>query len=827
MIERASICEYFTAGPTPLVRQRQARANLAIQVDATVDGQAVTGTGECVLRANSAEVRAQAVRYITEALDRLVGSGHTIPVAGDIAGSLATLVAAARLPAGGSLPPGERRRCILGLESALLELVVDRGLAATRLEGRAQVAHQLDGAAVPAPDGSGPTIYYLPSTGDLDEDLRRMKRTRLMRATHIIAVPESAPHDALARYVARLAKLLKRRSGTRLVLDCSTRVKDLEHAEKLQSLADETLNGPFSRMAGEVLIMVGYGVRTIERLEQVTARGLRAIHFRSAHVGSLLRLHKFADLIRSDHPDWFVAASPPRGGSPLSSVPCQRAAMLSNAVDAFIPDPAPVTAHVTVDVGGSTGSDVGQPTPVRLRYDELIPMAGTYVHLSQNGDDHVEEPHLYPDEADSLGLAHDALRSSLVQRSALAHGFRTVRYSATTFTATSPGHQPLLFGASARSPISSHPAYAIADGHKGAAQALLERSGAPVPEGRIFDIDDEEGALAYAHAAGYPLVTKPASGTGGTGVTLNIRDDEQLLEAFATIRDYPRYAKGDVLVQRHLPGDIYRIVVGDDRVLAAIRRRRPLVVGDGRRSIAELIVAANSPRRLNPRLRNAPITAEASERFLGHQGWSLRDVPSLGEHVYLGTNADGAMWGDSFDVSDELHPSIATAMVSAVAAIPGLNFCGVDVLIEDHRIPLADQQVGICELNSCPELTTPEFPVYGPGCASAHVLFRGSAERDGIDIGTSGRTLRVRLHASGVSDPQRFVTWLVEQAAARGVHADAVERGPQTGSADLSGGLVAVTSLCSLAVKGPKGVRVGRVETEPIVATAQSPAETA
>src|SRR5699024_5666775 len=154
-----------------------------------------------------------------------------------------------------------------------------------------------------------------------------------------------------------------------------------------------------------------------------------------------------------------------------------------------------------------------------------------------------------PDEADSLGLAHDALRSSLVQRSALAHGFRTVRYSATTFTASAADGQQLLFGASARSPISSHPAYAISAGHKGAAQARLERAGAPEPEGRFFGLDAEQGALQYAHSAGYPFVTTPASGTGGTGVTLNICDDAQLLEAFPTMRGYPRYAQSDALVQ--------------------------------------------------------------------------------------------------------------------------------------------------------------------------------------------------------------------------------------------------------------------------------------
>ena len=250
----------------------------------------------------------------------------------------------------------------------------------------------------------------------------------------------------------------------------------------------------------------------------------------------------------------------------------------------------------------------------------------------------------------------------------------------------------------------------------------------------------------------------------------------------------------------------------------------PLVVGDGRRTIAELVIATNSPRRLNPRLRNAPITIETAAAFLEHHGRTVHDVPRPREQVYLGTNADGATWGDSFDVSDELHPSIAAAMVKAVSAIPGLRFCGVDVLIEDHRRPLDEQQVGICELNSCPELTTPEFPMYGSGSPSADVMFQSAAQRHGVPIGHSSTTPRVRLSASEVSHPERFVAWLTKQAAARGVQLDALEQQDHGARAHLAGSLVAVTSLASLAIRGPQRTTVGRVETSPLPEAVEIPA---
>lgn len=815
-IETASVCEYFPSGPLSLARQRSARANFVITIDGRMQAGPAVGVGECTIWTSSADERAQAMYFVQDALDHLIGSTQSLDDAPwDLADRLGPLVKGLRLGRPQGLTPVNRRRCIYGLESALLELLASIRPVTTQAQHSVHIARMADAASTASLGPGSPPAVFLRSTGDLDHDHRALDRTGPGHGTYILEVPYAVPDEALDHYVESIASLLVQRPGARIVLDAQTRVTDLDRVEELQGAADSAVVSRLGNRAGELLIMAGYGIRTPERLERLLTRNIRALHLRSAQVGSLLQLHALANRARAGKPDLYIAVSAPRGGSRLSDLTCQRLTALTPAVDAFVPGLDSVEAAVTFDSDPEATPDGGLPAPAKVRFDELIPIAGSYTYLSEKATADAE-PHVYAAEADSLGLSHDALRSSLVQRSALAHGFHTTRYSTTTFTADQGSDPSLLFGASARSPVSSHTAYVISDGHKGAAQALLERAGAPVPEGRIFAIADETGALAYAHAAGFPLVAKPASGTGGTGVTLNIQDDAQLLSAFETIRTYPRYAHGDVLIQRHMPGDIYRIVVGDGRVLAAIRRRRPLVVGDGRRSIAELIIATNSPRRLNPRLRNAPITIEASAAFLEQQGRTVRDIPRAGESVYLGTNADGAMWGDSFDVSGDLHPTIAAAMVSAVAAIPGLRFCGVDVLIEDHRRPLHDQQVGICELNSCPELTTPEFPVYGAGSASANVLFQGAAQRYGLSTGRASAEPRVRLVAARVSDSERFSRWLKDQAAARSIQLSLVDQTEHQVEAQLSGSLVAVTSLCSLAIKGPQGTAVGRIETFPI-----------
>ena len=82
----------------------------------------------------------------------------------------------------------------------------------------------------------------------------------------------------------------------------------------------------------------------------------------------------------------------------------------------------------------------------------------------------------------------------------------------------------------------------------------------------------------------------------------------------------------------------------------------------------------------------------------------------------------------------------------------------------------------------------------------------------------------MRLSASDVSHPDRFVAWLTKQAAARGVQLDALEQQDHGVQAHLAGSLVAVTSLASLAIRGPQRTMVGRVETAPLPETVETPA---
>ncbi|MDH5709415.1 MAG: ATP-grasp domain-containing protein, partial [Hylemonella sp.] len=112
---------------------------------------------------------------------------------------------------------------------------------------------------------------------------------------------------------------------------------------------------------------------------------------------------------------------------------------------------------------------------------------------------------------------------------------------------------------------------------------LLASAGVPVPQGR--EIANPEQAWIAAGEIGLPVVIKPKNGNQGKGVTVNITNHDQLLRAYAAAAEYD----DEILVERFLPGNDFRLLVVGNRMVAAARRDPPTVVGDGQRSVRELV----------------------------------------------------------------------------------------------------------------------------------------------------------------------------------------------------------------------------------------------
>jgi cyanophycin synthetase len=295
--------------------------------------------------------------------------------------------------------------------------------------------------------------------------------------------------------------------------------------------------------------------------------------------------------------------------------------------------------------------------------------------------------------------------------------------------------------------VTSAIAEAIAQ-DKDLTKKLLAAAGVPVPGGRA--VTDAEDAWLAALEVGLPVVVKPKDGNQGKGVTVNITTKEHLTKAFDTAREF----RDDILVERYMPGNDFRLLVVGDKLVAAARRDPPKVVGDGVQTVAELVAQVN----LDPKRGSGHSTSLTKIRIddiaracLTNQGFSPEAVPAKGKRVNLRNNANLSTGGSATDVTDDVHPEVAARAVAA-AHMVGLDICGVDLVCDSILRPIEELGGGIVEVNAAPGLRMHLSPSFGKGRAVGEAII-SSMFKSGQDgripivavTGTNGKTTTVRL----------------------------------------------------------------------------------
>jgi cyanophycin synthetase len=240
-----------------------------------------------------------------------------------------------------------------------------------------------------------------------------------------------------------------------------------------------------------------------------------------------------------------------------------------------------------------------------------------------------------------------------------------------------------------------------AAGDKDFTKQLLADCGIPVPKGVV--VRNVEDAVQAARRLRYPLVTKPLDGNHGRGVTTAIRDEEQLRFGFAEAQ---AEAKGgrSVIVEQYFEGRDHRILVVGGEVIAVAERVPAHVIGDGARSIAELIEEVNKdPRRGEGHekvMTRIKVDALVTE-YLGRSGWTIESVPAKGETVLLRATANLSTGGTAIDRTNEIHPDNAE-IARRAALVIGLDIAGIDFMAPDISKSVRETGGGVIEVNAAP-----------------------------------------------------------------------------------------------------------------------------
>jgi cyanophycin synthetase len=258
-------------------------------------------------------------------------------------------------------------------------------------------------------------------------------------------------------------------------------------------------------------------------------------------------------------------------------------------------------------------------------------------------------------------------------------------------------------------------------------KALWSQYGIPVPEGSV--VSDESGARLAAAALGGPVIVKPIDADGGRGLTLKPTTPEAVSAAFSHAK--AASASGKVIVERYLSGAWHRLLVVDQRLVAALRREPAGVVGDGRHTIRDLVALTNRDCRRGPDhrwpLRFVSLDAIELEN-LAAAGLTPDTVLPSGARAFLRETALASTGAESFDVTEQVHPETQRLALDAVGLV-GLDIAGLDLIAGDISQPLAAQQGAFLEINEQPGIFMHAAPLCSPprpvGEAIVESLFPG------------------------------------------------------------------------------------------------------
>ena len=261
-------------------------------------------------------------------------------------------------------------------------------------------------------------------------------------------------------------------------------------------------------------------------------------------------------------------------------------------------------------------------------------------------------------------------------------------------------------------------------GNKPLIHRLLAQKGLPVPDHVVFSLAEIE--LAYRFLAAHPagVVVKPAHGSAGLGVTTHVETRADVRRAAVLASLY----SAEILIEALVPGECYRLLVLEGKLIHAVCRRGLRLRGDGVSTVLEL--ACRSGGKFNDRGERA-LRDDRNLRFtLGWQGLTPGSVVEAGREFLLKTIPDERnnlvelRTVYNLTVTDRIGDALRQSAEEA-AEIVRSDFVGVDVITPDPSLPLEQTGGAINELNTTPalhhhyELLTDRFPAPTPNVLEA------------------------------------------------------------------------------------------------------------
>ncbi|MBN1037492.1 cyanophycin synthetase [Clostridium botulinum] len=276
---------------------------------------------------------------------------------------------------------------------------------------------------------------------------------------------------------------------------------------------------------------------------------------------------------------------------------------------------------------------------------------------------------------------------------------------------------------------------------------LLANQNIPVALGeKVYNIID---LLKCAEKIEYPVVLKPQYGSKGNGIYLNIKNENELIKSYNNLKNKFK----DILIEKYIEGNDYRVCVVDYKVVAVSLRIPPFVIGNGKGTLKELIENINKDP-LRGEDHEKPLTKIKIDdqliSYVNKKNLSLSYIPKDNEKVFLRENANISTGGIAIDCTDNICEENINHCINAAKAL-GLDICGIDLCVDDISYDIAKSNGVIMEVNAAPGIRMHHFPSKGiernVGKAIINMMYGENPKNIPIVsvTGTNGKTTTTRL----------------------------------------------------------------------------------
>ncbi|MGH7868819.1 MAG: hypothetical protein ACREP9_14600 [Candidatus Dormibacteraceae bacterium] len=195
----------------------------------------------------------------------------------------------------------------------------------------------------------------------------------------------------------------------------------------------------------------------------------------------------------------------------------------------------------------------------------------------------------------------------------------------------------------------------------------------------MLEVRDSTYAVKYVREQlGFPVYVKPTDGSEGQGVWRCGSEGE----IDAVLGDYSSQMIRVAVVEEAVALPDYRLIVLQGQLISAYLRTPLSVVGDGVKTIADLIIELQGTFEQAGRRTKIDKDDKRIIFRLRRGGLDLSSVPLAKQVVQLLDISNLSAGGTALDVTEDVAPRWRQLSVD-IAQYLGLNFCGVDLACPD------------------------------------------------------------------------------------------------------------------------------------------------